>query len=160
MNKKIKFTNRFALYVGTEAFGLGTIVLNDKQDYVYRVHISITWIALLLVIPKRKGASLTAEIYNPNLVIINGKLKPENMREYDMAYDPELVRMIYTRTNGNRWIPIHNFKVVDNGYLIFNSSINNWEFKGKDEICIFPPETKVKGYVKGKRYIVTDKIGE
>lgn len=155
-------TNYKGLYLkaDTELMGFGLVFINDKTSF--NIVITILFFAIGFEFRKgvRKRANLIkAKVQDHRLVKItrNGY---DEYYPFSPEFDVNERSYVFRRTKLGEWTKVHDFTHSRLGYICrYTDEYGKWNKISRfneDEICIFKPDSEVKGYFRGGNFVVVD----
>ena len=103
-------------------------------------------------IPKDKNL-FTGVVHNPLIVNIHGIYC-----KIDETIEEGKHVFLRNRVNPNSWINAVMYNSLQDGrYYVQNIHSGEWLIATRDEICEYTPDTKVKGYMIGDKFVIVGK---
>lgn len=140
--------------------GIGIVTINDKTSF----SIVIPLIFICIGIEFRKGTRkrlnlIKAKVQDHRLV----KITRNGYDEY-YTYQPEFsindLSFVFRRDKLGQWTKVHDFTHSRLGYICrYMDEYGKWNKISRfndDEICIYKPDSEVKGYFRGGNFVVVD----
>lgn len=144
----------------TELTGLGIACVNDKESFSISVILIFFVIAFEIRKGTRKRANLIKAIVVDYRLIKITKNGYDEFYNYDCEFDRNELPYVFRRDKLGQWTKMHDFTYSRLGYIgrymDEYGKFNKISRFNDDEICIYRPDSVVKGYFEGGNFVVVD----
>lgn len=144
----------------TELVGFGLVYINEKTSF--NIIITILFFAIGFEVRKsdRKRRKLIKAIVEDYRFVKISKNGYDEFYPYSPEFEVNDKPYVFRRTKLGEWTKVHDFTSSRLGYICrYTDEFGKWNKISRfndDEICIYKPNSVVRGYFRGGNFVVVD----